>query len=893
MKRLLLCLLATIALCSYSHAQKQDSTILRLESFVKKIRTFNHLYQQEKVYLHFDNTGYFLGESIWFKAYVTTASDLAGTSMSKVLYVELLDIEGNIVNTQKLQITNGQADGCIPLTRLDLKSGFYEVRAYTKMMLNWDKEYLFSRVFPVFEVPDMAGKYDKKTIRLRPVSYQIPQKRAEAPSTKKLNVTFYPEGGQFVNGLTSTVAFKVTDQEGRAQDAKGCICNANGDTISTFATLHEGMGKFDYTPTNNKITVWIHSNNEQEGSSFDLPNAEPSGCNMQVQNLHPEQLRVIVSGTSEYASIPLGVTIMCRGKLSFFKVIKSIPKEGSSFIIPKAKMPVGVSQITLFTPEGKILAERLVYILGTTPSIKIKVQSDKNEYQNFEQVNMNVFTQDKADNPIETTLSLAIRDRKNEIPSSYKETLQSNLLLSSDLKGYISNPEYYFESVDKEHCLALDLLMLTQGYRRYSWSEMAGVTPFKPTHKIEEGIVINGKVKSTIRKKTQEKVDVNMILFWGTDYQQASCTTDSTGAFSCHALDFFGKWNLQLETLKNDKRKEYWITLDRLFSPQGRPYSFYDTYIPEMKASKDKKSFLLDQKDDSKDADFFLNDSLELDKASKGAKTLKEVVVKGEKDRDRLSNKGVNIIYDVAEEENKLEDQANGYNESFYEFLTRINPFFSYDIIGNTYPRYKGRRVLFKLAHSSDNSSELLGNMLGSSISSTEKSVEESTENKEDNSTENKKDEADEKDIQLKMLNSSDIESIGIIEDPSAYLRIIPQLSDPIFQNENKLKSQQNIVLVVIKLNKNRLKGSESLGIRLTTLQGFSQPCTFYSPDYKNYQLPKEEDFRRTLYWNPNVKTNSQGKASISFFNNATCKEMSISAETMSPTGNFGSYQDR
>lgn len=209
-------------------AAETDSTLVRLASFVKNIQVFNHLYPQEKVYLHFDNTGYFLGESIWFKAYVTTASMLSQTPLSRVLYVELLDTEGNVVHTQKLRITEGQADGSIPLTKLAMKSGFYEVRAYTRLMLNWDRETLFSRVFPVFDKPAHQGEYDKKIIRLRPTSYKIPQKRAETPSAGKLNVEFYPEGGYLVNGITSVVGFKVTDREGRSLSASGCVCNAQG-----------------------------------------------------------------------------------------------------------------------------------------------------------------------------------------------------------------------------------------------------------------------------------------------------------------------------------------------------------------------------------------------------------------------------------------------------------------------------------------------------------------------------------------------------------------------------------------------------------------------------------------------------------------------------------------
>nr|MBP9637733.1 hypothetical protein [Bacteroidaceae bacterium] len=240
---------------------------------------------------------------------------------------------------------------------------------------------------------------------------------------------------------------------------------------------------------------------------------------------------------------------------------------------------------------------------------------------------------------------------------------------------------------------------------------------------------VEGSVKSIIKKKTQENVDVKMSLFSDSTYQQASCPTDSAGAFNYLASDFFGKWNLQMETQKNGKRKEYWITLDRGFSPQGRPYSFYDTYIPEMMASKDKKRFLLDETKSSKDAEAFLNDSIELAEAAKGAKALKEVIVKAARNQIGSISKGINIVYDVAEEENKLEDQAGVYNETFYEFLTRINPFFSYDINGNAYPRYKGRRAFLKLSSSSSNDKSDLWNNIKVSFTNSAESIKSNNTN--------------------------------------------------------------------------------------------------------------------------------------------------------------------
>ena len=143
-------------ICCVLSAQEPgtDSAVLRMADFVKAYNSFGLFNPQEKVYLHFDNTGYYLGETIWFKAYVTTAPQLRATELSRVLYVELLTPEGRIVETKKLKIVDGECHGEFHLTNATYFAGFYEVRAYTRVMLNWGDDVVFSRVFPVFDRPD-------------------------------------------------------------------------------------------------------------------------------------------------------------------------------------------------------------------------------------------------------------------------------------------------------------------------------------------------------------------------------------------------------------------------------------------------------------------------------------------------------------------------------------------------------------------------------------------------------------------------------------------------------------------------------------------------------------------------------------------------------------------
>ena len=139
----------------FSRVQERDDVLPLLEK-AARVQQFNLLYPQEKVYLHFDNTGYFIGETIWFKAYVVRADTKKPTDLSGVLYVELLNAAGDVVERRKLKMEEGQARGDIRLDKL-LVSGFYEVRAYTRYMTNWGTGACFSRVFPIFENAILFG----------------------------------------------------------------------------------------------------------------------------------------------------------------------------------------------------------------------------------------------------------------------------------------------------------------------------------------------------------------------------------------------------------------------------------------------------------------------------------------------------------------------------------------------------------------------------------------------------------------------------------------------------------------------------------------------------------------------------------------------------------------
>ena len=228
MKRIIRLFFFFFFACANVHAQVPDSAAMtrQLMRFAGNLYQFNNIYPQEKVYLEFDNTAYFQGETIWFKAFVTHASTLK-RAPSKVLYVDLVAPTGHVLSRLKLKVVAGQADGAFPLIdaataqarekrgMVLYPSGFYEVRAYTQNMLDFSPEIIFSRVIPVYTKPEQTGNYQESLVVLdqdNPLVESIREQQKEPDD--RINLMFYPEGGDMVQGLPCNVAFKVTDKNG-------------------------------------------------------------------------------------------------------------------------------------------------------------------------------------------------------------------------------------------------------------------------------------------------------------------------------------------------------------------------------------------------------------------------------------------------------------------------------------------------------------------------------------------------------------------------------------------------------------------------------------------------------------------------------------------------------
>ena len=495
---------------------------------------------QEKVYLHLDNNCYFKGDTIWYKSYVVRADNLGYTDMSHILYVELLSPDGLVVERQNIIVSpDGYSDGNFVLMD-SLYSGYYELRAYTRWMMNFcvtkhpygrkDREYfynkemasdffrqfgaVYSRVVPVYERPDSAGNYAQKYIVSRPKT------RIEKELKEKLLVEFYPEGGHLVAGTRCRVAFEVRNEEGKLIDIEGVVLSADKTRSQRIRTTHQGRGVFTVdVPQDGRPSASFTYNGKDY--RFDLPKAEAAGCAVSIDAVGPELTAdITLRGLPETGSYALAV--LCRGVLKSFQTITGSVK----VTLDASLLPTGVNNLIVLDSEGRLLADRLFFVNHHDYNLHpVTVSGMQSEYQPFEQVKL----QFQAPTDMKL-LSISVRDGANEELTYDTGTILTDLLLSSELKGFVANPDYYFEADDNSHRQALDLLMMVQGWRRYDFNEITSNEPLR--YKPEKSMTVEGSVWPV--GETDEIITSDEVRYWpmgifGFRPRQDMASTDSDG----------------------------------------------------------------------------------------------------------------------------------------------------------------------------------------------------------------------------------------------------------------------------------------------------------------------------------------------------------------------------
>ena len=564
---LLLCLLAAPALWA-----QQPPALRTFGEFFKRATAFAAAYPVEKVHLHFDNTSYYCGDTIWFKAYVTQGADLQPTQLSRPLYVELVDQLGHVTDRQIVKIENGQGHGQIPLEKSGL-SGYYEVRAFTKWMLAFDGQSYFSRTFPVYRLVSDAGR-DRSigTYRMNDYMEQRPQ-REQA----EVSVRFFPEGGQLVEGIPSIVAFKAESRTEGNISITGTVKRADGEAVAQLATLHDGMGFFSYTPQPGQQAE-AEVSYKGKNYRFRLPEPLPAGCVLNVSNRDSlMDVRVFRSGE---AADTLALFVSHQGVPLLWKPLALAANGAEMVRFRTADFPAGVLQLSLMDRNGAVVAERLVYAMPRSQGIRLHASPDRQYYQPYSPVRCRIEAKDAQGRPLETALSVAIRSQSESDYLAYDNTLYTDLLLTSDLKGYIHQPGYYFAGQSRDRKQALDLLMLVHGWRKYDLAPRVQQPPVQPRYLPEKQLTIHGRLKSYVLKRDMDNLEVSILARRGGEFLAGSALSDSLGRFQIPVEDFEGTMTTSIQTRKpGAKRKQLAsVLLDRNFAPALRPYDYYEQH---------------------------------------------------------------------------------------------------------------------------------------------------------------------------------------------------------------------------------------------------------------------------------------------------------------------------
>jgi len=447
-------------------------------------------YTQEKVFLHFDKPYYTKGDDIWYKAYLTAGAFHQPSPLSKTLYVELLNADSGVVEQQVLRVEDGLANGDFSLPD-SLPSGQYQVRAYTNWMRNFAPEFVFTQNF-TFRDPEESG-LEQGSIDLN-----------------KIDLQFFPEGGEWIAGVPSLLAFKAVNALGDGAPVQGRIVDRSGKTVAEFEDYHLGMGAISMYPTEpgNPYKAIVALPNG-DSATYDLPAVKESGIAMSVQNTAEDFIRVVLQAKGDIAGPEVLIVGHVRGAVQF--IGKGDLTNGAfSAKIPRKNFSEGIVHLSVFDATGRAVAERLAFNRAGK-LLKVQVSADKATYGQREKVTLSLNVTDEAGQPMPANLSLAVNDLGQLTQKPYQENLYSYLLLSSDLKGKIEDPGYYFSSEEMEKTRALDFLMMTQGWRRFKWEALLEDEFPEIAHFIEQGIMVKGTVTRAYSDKPV--VDGKVTLF--------------------------------------------------------------------------------------------------------------------------------------------------------------------------------------------------------------------------------------------------------------------------------------------------------------------------------------------------------------------------------------------
>jgi hypothetical protein len=592
---------------------------------VEELVRLNQTLPTEKVFLHIDRPNYMQGDTIWFKAYSWYGDNQIPDTISRVIYIDLLNPKGRVALKRKLLIINGTSQGDFILDTTIIP-GKYTIRAYTRWMQNLntgepfyqgvtispssqnfqvecnpliikqagnDSLQISFRFFEMDQAGDLKnsirhkvnyslkvggqllqeGEIQISNTKQQVVKYRLSdigkndsvaifglsirddrltfEKQFRIPLQERIDLQFFPEGGSMVNGMESKVAFKAIGLDGLGLDVKGVIKDNDEKDIIPFESFHRGMGSFILKPEAQKrYFAHLLYNNHQ--FIIPLPIALERGCIMSVNiDKSSDKLSLTIKHSHTEINTKKYVVGSASGKIRF--IIPVITTEDSCiFQIPANLFPEGICRITILDSNFKPEGERLLFV-DKNQRFKIKIETDSTSYGTRSKVTLSIKTTGLNGVPVQSDLSLAVVDKEQIIKDKDFLGISSYKLLQSELRGNIEDADFYFKDDSCTNLAALDLLMLTQGYRKFaSGNTLSGELKFQP----ERNFDISGRIKFSGSKSREKKFnyhEIGLTLLCRSEgmYLDQS-SPDSLGYFRFNIPLQYGKINslLQATTTK-------------------------------------------------------------------------------------------------------------------------------------------------------------------------------------------------------------------------------------------------------------------------------------------------------------------------------------------------------
>ena len=495
----------------------------------EKLQDYNRAMISELIYIQTDRDVYYKGDTIWFNAYIRNKADLTESSLSQVFNVSLVSDDGvNLLNGRYI-IFDSQVHGQFLLDRNVDEGYYYLTAFSSWMKNFGFEDIYKKRIYisgdnrknikitPYFSE---AGYYPGEEIRLKLASnddyYEVPEKleytykvkvdgdvirkgdsedqeisflydssfhsppyidvngrKSTAdldtvivvPVNRDLDITFFPEGGHCINGLTGQIAFKALYSDGRPANISGKIVDELGKELTIAYTEHEGMGAFMHTPEKGRSCYFI-SDSKMDYKRFNLPSGEDLGWQVKVNSISEGLLEVVISNPSLVRESGF-LLLQVRNSVIFCKAFEI--EEQIIITVPTDSIPVGVGVFSILDADLKIQAERLTFINYSKQNL-IEIYTDSTSYRPRDSTVVHLTLKDKDKLPINGHFSFTAY---NEIIGSRGYFDEPDILttyyLQPEIKGHILNPDYYFHPESQNIERKLDLLLMTQGWRNYKY----------------------------------------------------------------------------------------------------------------------------------------------------------------------------------------------------------------------------------------------------------------------------------------------------------------------------------------------------------------------------------------------------------------------------------------